>query len=1109
MQCFFFFFVVIKIGCLSTCSYYFLTSYFFFAVLFLSLHVTDPFPVRLTGGPNLCAGRVELFHQGEWGTVCDDDWDMRDAAVVCRELDCGEALSAPHGAWFGEGAGPIWLNELRCAGTEWHLHSCRHLGFRKHVCTHEEDASAICSEQHFPPFTASPPHTTHRRGKIEAVTTAKPLVSPTPAQGAPALRLVGGRSHCSGRVEVFHEGQWGTVCDDMWDLLDVAVVCRELDCGEALAAPGGAFFGEGNSVIWLDDVQCQGEEPALVQCHTSPWGTNNCRHGEDAGAVCSGEMPLAMVEERVAMLTRTLAPHRLRSVAPKRIPRPTQPSRRQEEPVANEVPHAEKRPKEHHSEDMLGDRWQIRLEGGPGSCAGRVEVLYKDQWGTVCDDGWDLVDAAVVCRELGCGAPLLSPGNARYGPGSGPIWLDDVNCTGSEFTLRRCRSQPWGKHNCNHHEDASVICTGKWKRLSLPKLSRDSATTTTASTTTTTTTTTTPTTQGPRPADGPGLQSTLDVPETTRAIWNFPNEWETGTLQPLDHDEPLGVTQNVELELEHNTKPTSSMDIVETAHNPEILLPMQEIDSTDIPRKRTTTYKWLQETADETMPNPQILQYVQEMSSTNHPKTKPYTNDWEQEPTHASTESQPSSTMLDLESKRETETTTRWGMDKTIANLEILQNSEEMESTNSPKSTTSLHKWEQKLIHATTESQPSSTMLDLESEKEATTTAHRTMDRSIPDLEILKNGQEMESNSSPKTRPTLHKWGQKSTSSTEFLPPLVTGDLESEREAESTSPSEMELPTVTQTVKPATDMVPPIHWSNMPEVSHITQDVEFISTVMEVQPTTAMWIQDLAKDREATDNVAKELVLSSKNLEATMKMELPTTTETMHPIMYMEKDYPKIPADSGEDTSQKQQESSNINPHTIQPIESTFTLSDVSSLDETDVHNTTEWLRSPVPHTVLAYGQSEDGLVNSGDTESGTSYTDTILASALPKAPGPNISSAETVINPAKLRKSSPGCPVRQEPQEEHHNFCSSSLALGNLVQAMEGLRGDLGSLSTTIQHQGSQLEAIAHSLTELAASVRHLVRALPIPGQQASVQSSSVPHRQDEDQLQNQLPLK
>ncbi|XP_062839940.1 soluble scavenger receptor cysteine-rich domain-containing protein SSC5D [Anolis carolinensis] len=1126
---------------------------FFLLVVFLSLHVTGAFPVRLIGGPNLCAGRVEIFHQGQWGTVCDDDWDMRDAAVVCRELDCGEALSAPHGAWFGEGPGPIWLNEVRCAGTEWHLHSCHHLGFRKHVCTHEEDASVICSEQRFPPFTSFPPHTTFRRGKMDVGTTARPVVSPTPAQGAPALRLVGGRSHCSGRVEVFHEGQWGTVCDDMWDLLDVAVVCRELDCGEALAAPGGAFFGEGNSVIWLDDVQCQGEEPALKQCHTSSWGTNNCRHSEDAGAVCSGEMPLAMVEEHVAMLTRTLAPQRFRTVAPRRIPRPTRPSITQEEPVANEASHAEKRLKGSLSERVLNGQWQVRLVGGPGSCAGRVEVLYKDHWGTVCDDGWDLVDAAVVCRELGCGAPLLSPGNARYGPGSGPIWLDDVNCTGSEFTLRRCRSQPWGKHNCNHHEDASVICTGKWKRLSLLKPSSDSAKSTTTISTTTATTTITPTTtitttaQNIRPVDGPELQSTLDVPETTRTTQTFLDELEKETLQSWHTDNPLRPIQNEELELEQNTMVTSPTDTAEITPSTEIvLLSVQEMESTSTPERRPTTYKWVKEATDETTPDLEILQRVQKTSSTKISKTKSYMNKWKQEPNYVSTETQPSSNMLDLESKREREmhktivdlqtlqngqgiesvsspknisphkweqkatyattvsqppstildfeskrdTITHTPMNTTTPDLEILQNGQEMELTSSPKSTTP-HIWEQHSTYATTTSQLSSTMVDMESKRDTTT--HMVMDRTVTDLEILKNGEEMESSSSPKTISSPHEWQLKPTSSsTEFLSPFVIEDLESETEAESTTPSEMDLPTVTDTDNPATDMEPPIHWSNMSKVPHITQDVEPINAVAEAQPTT--WI----KDREATDNLGKELIQFSKRLEATMAIELPTATENMQPVQHMETTYPKVP-DSKENTSQKQQEGSNKNLHAIQPTE--FTPSDVTSLDETDAHNTTKWPQSPVSHTVSPGGQTEDGLESSGDTERETNFTDIVSTPSMTKALRLDISSDEAVASSAKLSESPSGCPIRQEQKQEHQDFCCSSPAVRNLVQAMEGLRGDLGSLSTTIQHQGSQMEAVAFSLAELAASVRYLVQALPTLRLQPSVQSPSAPHRQDEDQ--------
>ncbi|NXQ29554.1 C163A protein, partial [Alaudala cheleensis] len=80
--------------------------------------------VRLAGGPHRCAGRVEVFHAGRWGTVCDDSWDLRDAQVSCRQVRCGPALWAPGEARFGEGAGPIWLDGLRCAGNETHLAEC-------------------------------------------------------------------------------------------------------------------------------------------------------------------------------------------------------------------------------------------------------------------------------------------------------------------------------------------------------------------------------------------------------------------------------------------------------------------------------------------------------------------------------------------------------------------------------------------------------------------------------------------------------------------------------------------------------------------------------------------------------------------------------------------------------------------------------------------------------------------------------------------------------------------------------------------------------------------------------------------------------------------------
>ncbi len=103
----------------------------------------------------------------------------------------------------------------------------------------------------------------------------------------------------------------------------------------------------------------------------------------------------------------------------------------------------------------------VRLVGGHNHCAGRVEVLRRGQWGTVCDLGWDMADAGVVCRELDCGEPVDAVGDAYFGPGSGPIWTNRVMCTGSETTLKNCGSVQLYSYDCNHDKDAGVICSGE------------------------------------------------------------------------------------------------------------------------------------------------------------------------------------------------------------------------------------------------------------------------------------------------------------------------------------------------------------------------------------------------------------------------------------------------------------------------------------------------------------------------------------------------------------------------------------------------------------------------------------------------------------------------
>ena len=116
---------------------------------------------------------------------------------------------------------------------------------------------------------------------------------------------------------------------------------------------------------------------------------------------------------------------------------------------------------------LLDDPISVRLSGSSFNGTkedyeGRVEVLYNGVWGTICDDMWDINDAHVVCRMLGYPLAIQAPSEAAYGQGTGPIWLDNVDCSGHENSLNHCFHRGWGNEICIHAEDASVVCACKY-----------------------------------------------------------------------------------------------------------------------------------------------------------------------------------------------------------------------------------------------------------------------------------------------------------------------------------------------------------------------------------------------------------------------------------------------------------------------------------------------------------------------------------------------------------------------------------------------------------------------------------------------------------------------
>uniref|UniRef100_A0A3Q3G0N5 T-cell differentiation antigen CD6-like n=1 Tax=Labrus bergylta TaxID=56723 RepID=A0A3Q3G0N5_9LABR len=206
---------------------------------------------RLAGGSDRCAGRVELWKNGRWGTVCDDQWDLPDADVVCAQLGCGYAISVTGQVGsFPPGRGPIHLDELNCTGKEDNLWACP-AAQDESDCGHKEDAGVVCSEMR-------------------------------------AIRLTGGLDRCSGKVEVHRNGSWGTVCDNCWTNELASKVCSMLQCGNQTEkiTQFVPHLTHNNGTLWF--YFCDQDVQNLWQCREYINSKYLCATSKASGVICKG-----------------------------------------------------------------------------------------------------------------------------------------------------------------------------------------------------------------------------------------------------------------------------------------------------------------------------------------------------------------------------------------------------------------------------------------------------------------------------------------------------------------------------------------------------------------------------------------------------------------------------------------------------------------------------------------------------------------------------------------------------------------------------------------------------------------------------------------------------
>ncbi|XP_014067167.1 lysyl oxidase homolog 3B isoform X3 [Salmo salar] len=427
----------------------------------------DRLQFRLVGYPRKHnEGRIEVFYKGEWGTICDDDFSLSNANVLCRQLGFVSATGWTHSAKYGKGLGKIWLDNVQCNGGEKSIELCKSRGWGNSDCTHDEDAGVICKDERLPGFVDSNVIDVQvDEDRVEEVR----LRSVVPTKKMPVTE---------GVVEIKYKDGWAQICDVGWTPKNTRVICG------MLGFPHERKVNKNFYKARLRKRAAEREARAKVNVSAAARLPPKANVKPITSGLKKRLPPKANVKPITSGLKKRLNTerqkhqYRLHSVAcvgteVHLAACPLESNKGNATgscdggmpAVVSCVPGPQYVQNNGLKKKQLKTTSTVRLKGGAKLGEGRVEVLKNNEWGTVCDDRWTLLSASVVCRELGFGSAKEALTGARMGEGMGPIHMNEVQCLGTEKSMWNCGFKNITSEDCQHLEDAAVRCNTPYMAL--------------------------------------------------------------------------------------------------------------------------------------------------------------------------------------------------------------------------------------------------------------------------------------------------------------------------------------------------------------------------------------------------------------------------------------------------------------------------------------------------------------------------------------------------------------------------------------------------------------------------------------------------------------------